>query len=629
MSETNAERRARLKNLVKDFPLDPGVYLMKNLKGQIIYVGKAKALRNRVRSYLTEGQIPVKTQHLVRHIDHIEYILTNTEVEAFLLEASLIKKHRPRYNIRLKDDKAYPYIKCTTTHEYPRFYLCRKVMNDGAAYFGPYTSGLAVRETIHFLNKNFRIRDCSDSFMKNRDRPCMTYQIGRCTAPCVGFVTASDYGADVDQALRFLRGEDTELFESLEGQMKQAAKDERFEAAAKLRDSIYAIQRIWERQTVVSQDKGDKDIVAYHSDERGTLIETLHVRSGRVIGNRSHFISRLDARDESEEPKEWLTSFLNQYYMDNFVPDQIILPIALGADIIKLLQAVLRERAGKTPQVVDQASGEQSKLLQMATRNANNHFQQQVEKQKSKEDGLLEIQRRFKLPKVPTRIECFDISNFQGGETVASQVVYEEGVPKKEDYRRYKIKTVMNEPNDFASMKEVIQRRLKHTEYDDPDLIVVDGGKGQLSQAVAVLKELGREDIPVCGLAKARTKGSFTQQTPDQTEERFFLPGRQNPVVFRSNSEPFRILVSLRDEAHRFAITYHRKLRDRQSLKSELDAVHGLGEKRKTELLKHFGSVEAIRNADPEELAGLKTISLSLAKKIVKELNQDSDGDVG
>ena len=329
--------RADLKERVRELPTGPGVYLMKNASDKVIYVGKAKDLRARVRSYLHEGRNQsAKTLHLVNQIHLIDFLVTKSEVEAFLLEASLIKKFRPKYNIRLKDDKSYPYIRCTTQEDFPRFYLSRKVTSDGALYFGPYTSGLAVRETIRFLNKAFQVRDCSDGFMKTRNRPCMTHQIGRCRAPCVDFVTKKEYRQDVQSALDFLKGLNKKVIKDLSRKMKEASKEERFESAAKIRDSVQAIENLLERQVVVSTEIGlDQDVVAFFGDARGTLIEVLHIRRGRVIGNRYNFVPRLDPTSADEDPKEWLTSFLNQYYSDNIIPDQILLPVDLTDNIYK------------------------------------------------------------------------------------------------------------------------------------------------------------------------------------------------------------------------------------------------------------------------------------------------------
>jgi excinuclease ABC subunit C len=614
------------KELIKDFPQTPGVYLMKNALGKVIYVGKAKSLRARVRSYFhAAAEHSLKTRHLVNQIHHIDYMLTQTEVEAFLLEASLIKKFRPRYNIRLKDDKAYPYIRCAWEHEFPRFSLARRVLNDKALYFGPYTSSNSVRETMRFLNRTFKIRDCTDSFFNARKRPCIAYQMGHCSAPCVNLIKAQEYRADVQGALDFLKGRSAKLMKDLSSRMKLAAQEERFETAGRLRDQLQSMERIWEKQTIVSlKNDIDQDVIAFVGDVRGTLVETLHVRSGRVIGTRPHFLSKLDQTAEGEEVQEWLTSFLNQYYAENFVPDEIILPVNLCGDVIKLLQAVLHERFGKSPRITMAAGSDGKKLLEMTLQNAQSHFQDIVSKRDHQLKGLEQIQERFGLAEIPKRIECYDISHFQGTENVASQVVFEDGVPKKEDYRRYKLRT-FDGANDFAAMKEVLERRFQHTEYDDPQLVVVDGGKGQLSMAIQALKEVGREDIALVGLAKARTTGVFSDAQVESTEERFFLPGRQNALTFPSNSAAFQILVGIRDEAHRFAIDYHRKLRGERTLESALDAIPGLGEKRRKDLLMKFGSVAVIRNASIEELMALKGFNRILAERVLLQLEELED----
>lgn len=616
----------QVKLKVKEFPTQPGVYIMKNQAEKIIYVGKAKNLKNRVRSYFTDSKDHSgKTKLLVQYIRTVEYILTKTEIEAFLLEASLIKKHRPKYNIRLKDDKTYPYIKLSWSDEFPRLYVSRKVTRDGSMYFGPYTSGLAVRDTIRFLNRTFKIRDCTDSFFKTRKRPCLTHQIGRCTAPCVKLVTSEEYRADVEGAKSFLKGQDKRLVKTLTVRMKSASDEERFEVAARLRDSIQAIEAVMERQAVINaaSDK-DQDAVGFYGDERGCLIETVHVRQGRVIGTRAHFFPDLNPMAPEEDARDWFVSFLNQYYEDNIIPQDVLLSVDLGKDLNLLMAEVLKERSGEKNIVVRFATDEKGrKLIEMANENAKSHFESQVAKSQEKKLGLLEIQERLGLQELPLRIECYDISHLQGTETVASQVVFEEGLPAKEHYRRYKIKTVEN--NDYMAMKEVLSRRFQHTEYDEPQLIVVDGGKGQLNIAVKVLEELDLSRIPVVSLAKARTEGEFSDQEVTASEERFFIPKRQNPVIFKPNTEAFQILVGARDEAHRFAITYHRKLRKDRSLESELDLVTGLGEKRKRELLKAFSDIEAIRAADPQEIAKIKGFNRVLAERILLQLNEDGD----
>lgn len=621
MLKRDAEIIEELKEKVRDFPRLPGVYLMKNEAEKIIYVGKAKDIRSRVRSYLTDSkEHSPKTRLLVRNIRTIDTILTKTEVEAFLLEASLIKKHRPRYNIRLKDDKSYPYIRISMADSFPRLYLARKVKKDGSMYFGPYTNGTAVWGTIRFLNRTFQIRDCKDAFMATRKRPCMTHQIGRCKAPCVDLVSKDEYGDDIKQAVTFLRGRDKQIVRDLTKKMKQASEDERYEAAAKVRDSIESIKQILERQAVVNDTSElDQDVVGYHGDERGTLVEMIHIRSGRVIGNKGHFLPLLDSNSQDEDVREWLTSYLNQYYDEALIPDELLLPVDLGRDLTELMSAVFVERSGRKVKIRFPTDAAGSRLIELAATNAKEHFGGHVDKSEMKKKALEEIQERLKLPTVPVRIECFDISTFQGAETVASQVVFEDGVPNKDQYRRYKIKTVKG-TNDFESMREVLTRRFKHTELDLPDLVVIDGGKGQLGIATEVLKEIGQPGIPVVGLAKARTDSDFSSSEVRGSEERFFLPGRQNPVIFKSSSEAFRILVSIRDEAHRFAITYHRKLRESTSLESELDQINGLGPARKKTLLTAFNSIDEIRSADVEKIAALKGFNRASAEVLLEEL---------
>ncbi|MBO9665504.1 MAG: excinuclease ABC subunit UvrC [Bdellovibrio sp.] len=618
-----------LKDRVKEFPTQSGVYLMKGPGDKIIYIGKAKSLRSRVRSYFTDSKDhSPKTRLLVSNILEVEYILTKTEVEAFLLEASLIKKHRPKYNIRLRDDKAYPYIRFSWSEDFPRLYLARKVKKDGSMYFGPYTSGLAVQGTIRFLNRTFKIRDCGDAMFATRKRPCMTYQIGRCTAPCVEYISQEEYRAEVEGAKLFLKGQNRKVIKSLTEKMMTSAEEEKFEVAARLRDSIASIKAILQKQSVINDtSEKDQDAVGFFGDERGCLIETVHVRAGRVIGTRPHFLPHFDPNDPAEDPREWMVDFLNQYYEDNFIPDDVLLPLDIGQDLNKLMEEVLKERSD-TKSSVRFATDERGRnLVEMANENAKSHFLKYVSKSEEKLRGLEEIKDRFNLPEIPRRIECYDISTFQGAETVASQVVFEDGVPAKDHYRRYKIRTVQG-INDFASMYEVLSRRFKHTEYEDPQLIVIDGGKGQLSQAMRILDEIGRKDIPVVGLAKARTESDFQKAEVDSTEERFFLPGRQNPVIFKHNAEALHILVGIRDEAHRFAITYHRKLRENSTLESELDYVVGLGEKRKKTLLTQFNSVDEIRMAEAADIAKLKGFNRVLAERIILQLNDAEEEEI-
>ncbi len=619
----SAERIERIKSKVVDFPQTPGVYLMKNANDKIIYVGKAKRLRNRVRSYFNPNLDHSKTQLLVRNIESIDYILTETEAEAFLLEASLIKKHRPRYNIRLKDDKAYPYIRLSLSDAFPRFYLARKVLNDGSKYFGPYTSGYVVRHTMRFLNQSFQIRDCADHFMKSRKRPCMTHQIGACTAPCVDLVDEKSYGNQVKKAKRFLEKEATTVVKKLKKQMFELAEEEKFELAARFRDSIAAIERVLERQAVINaQATNNQDVIGFFGDERGVLIETLHIRQGRVIGQRNQFFSQVDPTSDKDDAREWLTSFINQYYQDNIVPDEIYLPIDLGRDIIKLLEEVFAHRGHPEINIMFPTHQQGQKLIEMANKNAKSHFDNQVSKSRKKQEGLQLIAKKLHLKEPPNRIECYDISHFQGEESVGSQVVAENGSLAKEHYRRYKIKSKTG-GDDYAAMAEVLGRRLDHEEWDEPDLIIIDGGKGQLNVAVQVLKDKGKSYIPVAGLAKERTKRNFKGEQVEKSMERFYLPGRQNPVTFAEGSEAFKLLVGLRDEAHRFAISFHRKLRDDKSFSSQLDKIKGLGPTITKRLLTTFDSVKSIKQASVGELCEVQGVTESLAQTILDKLNAE------
>ena len=613
-----------LKEKVKEFPQSSGVYLMKSKSEKIIYVGKAKSLRTRVRSYFNENaDHSPKTRLLVTQISDIEFILTKTEVEAFLLEASLIKKHKPKYNIRLKDDKAYPYIKISWSDRFPRLYLSRSVKKDGSFYFGPYTSGGAVFEAIRFLNRTFKIRDCTDAVFKTRKRPCMTWQIGRCTAPCVDMISEEEYRTDVESVKLFLKGQNKKVLKILTDKMKESASAEKFEMAAKIRDSVEAIKSILQKQSVINaSSEKDQDAFGFFGDSRGTLIESVHVRQGRVIGTRSHFFASLNTEDPDEDHREWLVSFLNQYYADNIIPDEVLLPLDIGNDLVKLMQAVLKERSGQSVSVRFATDEKGRDLVGMSNLNAKSHFERFVSKSQEKVKGLEEIKDKLGLLELPNRIECYDISHFQGKETVASQVVFEEGVPSKDNYRRYRLKSVQG-VDDYASMKEVLERRFAHSEYEYPQLIVVDGGKGQLGVALKVLSELGISSVPVVGLAKSRALGSFQDSDVKNSEERFFIKDRQNPIVFRANSEAYQILVGIRDEAHRFAINYHRKLRENSSLESELDLVIGLGEQRKKELLKVFPDLDSIKSASAEEISAVKGFSRVLAERILLQLNED------
>lgn len=595
----------------------PGVYIMKNAQDKIIYIGKSKNIKKRVKTYFSKSP---KNIFIMSQTHSISYLLANTEVDALLLEASLIKKHKPKYNIRLKDDKAYPYIKISTQHKFPKATLVRRVLNDRNLYFGPYTSSFVVKETISFLNKNFNIRDCKDSDFKTRKKPCLTYQMGYCKAPCVNKISKDEYHDDLKKALDFLKGKNKRLVSKIKKQMNEAAKKEQFETASKIRNNLFAIEKLLDNQPIISKNSAnDTDVIGYFSSDQGIMISTLHIRKGRKVGNRNFFLSHLDSNIEIEdEPRTWLVSFLNQYYVENIIPDEILIPINLSLDLTKLLATAFKQRSNKKSRVRFPTDSEGTKLIQMALLHAHDKFKEYVSKSDKKINALKDIQKRFKLKTLPKRIECFDISMLSGEETVASQVVFSNGVPDKEFYRRYKIKD--SKLSDYDAIKEVLTRRFKHEEYEIPDLILIDGGKGQLSCGMTVLKEL-KLKIPVASIAKSRTKSNFLQKDIQISEERFFLPGRKNPVTFKTNQESFKILTNLRDEAHRLAVTYHRKLRESTTLESRLDTI-GISENKKILLLKHFDTIEGIKKASIDEIASIKGIGDKVALKIQSELKK-------
>ncbi len=566
-----------LKKIIKNFPTQCGVYLMKDTNNHVIYVGKAGNLKSRIQSYFSNDK-SFKNTFLVPKVQYIDYILTDTEVEAYLLEANLVKKHNPRYNIRLKDDKSYPYIRCSIKEPFPRFYMERSVKKKGSLYFGPYTTAGFVRQMIQLLNTRFKIRDCSNHFMKGRTKPCLTYHIGACTAPCVDKVSQPDYLQQIKQSVSFLRGKGKTILKNMEKQMKKLSKEERFEEAARLRDNIKAVEFCRAKQTIVSQQNKNLDVMAFHSDKKAILFQTLHIRAGAVVGHRFYYKPNIitdrtvfEKKPGNQKPlckasssftnfSEQFCSFIIQYYMDNLLPDSILLNRKqIDNSLFSTLEKALLKIQGKTTCVREPGGSVEKKLMDMALKNAHIRFTEQYSKKQSLLKGLEDIQKKFHLKNLPERMECFDISHFQGQSQVASQVVFEEGIPKKEDYRKYKIKTVEG-VDDFAGIKEVLDRRFRHEEYPDPHLLIVDGGKGQLNKALLALKSAGRKDIPVVAIAKSRVKSDFSSNKVQSNQERFFLPGRKNAILFKPDSEALNILIHLRDEAHRFAVTYHRRL---------------------------------------------------------------------
>ncbi|WP_309894960.1 excinuclease ABC subunit UvrC [Archangium sp.] len=591
---------AKLEAKLDSLPTEPGVYLMKDRRGEIIYVGKAVNLRNRVRSYFTRtGDTRAFVALLDQFLGDIETVLVHNEKEALLLENELIKKHKPRFNVLLKDDKQYISLRLDRTQTYPRLEVVRRYQKDGARYFGPYSSASAIRETLRIINRFFHLRTCTDHVLANRKRPCLLHQIGRCPAPCVYPVPEHEYRKSVDEVILFLEGKAGELVDGLRSRMKQASGELKFEEAARIRDQLLAIERSLERQKVATTDFKDQDVFASHREGDRLLVYVLYVRQGRLNGGMAFPLGSQEFPDE-----ELLPSFVNLYYdQGNFVPEEVLLP--LDIEEREGLEALLTERKGDKVRVMVPKRGEKRDLVEMAQKNAE---QAVLERRRTKDETevvLRRLQERLHLRNLPRRIECFDISHFQGASIVASQVAATDGEIDKSRYRRYRIKT-LEKQDDFASMHEVITRRLKRgqEEGDLPDLLVIDGGKGQLASALAAAKDLGVEGVDIISLAKSRDLEVHDRDEESaRSPERVFIPHRKDPIVLRQNSAELYLLARLRDEAHRFAITFQQKSMRKGNFHSVLEEIPGVGDARKKMLLRHFGSLKRVREAGIEELA--------------------------
>ncbi len=614
---------ASLVERLKAVPKRPGVYLFRNDRAQVVYVGKAASLRNRMRSYFgAPHSMEAKLLNLRSAIADFEYVVTHTEQEALHLEATLIKRHQPFYNVRLKDDKHYPYLKVDLTNPVPRVYITRRVEKDGARYFGPFASASSVRKTLDITKKLFPWRSCTKTITWDDPRPCLEYYIHRCIAPCASLCTKEEYDEVIRETILFLEGRTDEVLRHLRSQMDGASEALAFERAATLRDQIHAIERVTETQIVASAKPADEDIFGLARSENEAAVQALFVRGTKLVAT-DHFT--LDgAKDASDG--EVLASFLKQFYGSaTYVPRRVLLP----ADVpdAALLVAWLSERRGGPVQIVVPKRGEKRRLLEMAQTNASEALQQararwlaDAGKTQAALDGL---QEELNLPDPPRRIECYDISNIQGTNAVGSMVVFVDGQPRPKEYRRFKIRTVQG-ANDFAMMAEVLKRRFRKAdapaERDGsaadgaakaqawrtlPDLLIVDGGKGQLGAALDAMRDLGVERVPAAGLAKRH--------------EELFVKDMSEPIVLPRTSQALYLVQRVRDEAHRFAVTYHRGLRKKAGMQSALDAVPGVGPKRKRALLRKFGSVKAIREAPLDEIASTLGFTRSLAEK-VKEL---------
>jgi excinuclease ABC subunit C len=615
------QRDDRLAARLAALPADPGVYLLKDRAGKVIYVGKAKSLRSRVQSYFRGGDERYQVQFLVRRVGDLECLVTRNEKEALILENNLIKQYKPRYNIRLKDDKSYVSVKITSADAWPRVLVTRRIARDGSRYFGPFHSASAVRDTLDVIRKVFPLRTCSDPVFKNRTRPCLEYQIKRCLGPCVLPVDRVEYEGHLRAVTLLLEGKDVQLRKLLEDRMRRAAVELRFEDAARFRDQLRAVEKTGQRQRALVHGGGDQDVFGLYREGGCIEAQVLMIRGGKLTANQSFGFADWELPDE-----EVLGSLLTQFYQgERFVPDEVLLPVEL--DDAEPRAELLRERKGRAVSILVPQRGEKVRLLELARANARQAFLERRDDEERSDRTARELQERLQLRNPPKRVECVDISTFQGGETVASVVSFDEGKPDPQSYRRFRIRTVVG-TDDFASMREVLQRRLgKGLEKNDlPDLLVIDGGRGQLGIATAVLADLGITTLDVIGLAKLRVERSAMAPEIERLEERVFLPGRKNPVVLARNSSALFLLQRVRDEAHRFAITYHQKLRDRARLVSPLQAIAGIGETRRRALLRHFGSLARVRAAPVEDIERLPGFGRALAVRIKEALEPDGSG---
>lgn len=601
MASKPSSRQVKFLEEIKHWPIQPGVYVMRDSGQRILYVGKAKNLKNRIRSYFQKASnLSPKTRVLVTKISTLEFTVTNTELEALLLECNLIKKHRPRYNVRLKDDKNFPYFVLDFTHPFPQFRITRKVkLSPELKYFGPYSAG--VRDISRFLLKTFQLRDCSDAKFKNRSRPCLSYEIGTCTAPCVDYVSEQDYGAQVREAILFLNGKKSELEKSLKAQMKEASAALKYEQARILRDKLAALKKISAKQdAVLAERQQDIDVIGRHvgtqGDESVVQWVILYIRGGFLTGRKAYRVPL--GIDDLETAT---ATFLPQVYSKSLIPDEIWL--AEDFPDRKDLESWLSEQAKKKIKIRIGRTEKGIRLLGMAHENAKLIFQERENKNTPQQAGEA-LQQALGLAEIPLTIEGIDISNLQSQAPVGSLVHFEDGVPIKSRYRLYYPKTVEGQ-NDFAMIHEVVLRRFQDSENPRPDLLMIDGGKGQLAAAVKALESLEIE-VPICSLAKARTERGFHLKQVERSEERVFLPGRKNHVALKANSPGLALLQQIRDEAHRFGVKGHRKRRDKEAMESSpLLTLRGIGKKTKEKLLKEFGDLATILAAPDESLRKL------------------------
>jgi excinuclease ABC subunit C len=605
------ERTFDEKSFLRSLTHRPGVYRMLNAKHKVIYVGKARDLKKRVSSYFHRSHDSVKTTAMMALVANVEVTVTNTEAEALILEYNLIKQHKPRFNVILRDDKSYPYIYVSTRHSFPRLQFHRGPRKGKGRYFGPYPSTRAVRQTLNELQKLFLVRQCKDSYFRNRTRPCLQYQIKRCTAPCVDLVSKEQYAKDVDAAIEFLEGKNRSVINRFADRMEQASAEQHYERAARFRDQISRLKEIEARQLVSRSANKDLDILGFESNGAIHCVTVLFIRNGALIGSHDHF-PRIAGEDDKQKI---LNGFVSQYYLGRDAPAEIILDTEI--EDTRLLELELSERMGRKIAIRSRVRGDRARWLQMARTNAEQGLNLQVASNATIRRQFAALAEVLQLEETPERLECFDVSHTSGEATVASCVVFNAAGPLKSDYRRFNLKPD-SAGDDYAAMAEALRRRytrVKKGEVPTPDVLFVDGGKGQLAEAMTVLGELELDWLNVVAVAKGRARKVGA--------ERLFLPGKKTAIQLPSNSPALLLIQQIRDEAHRFAITGHRARRSKSRKTSRLEQIPGLGPKRRRELLRQFGGLQGVIGAGIDDLAKVRGISRSLAESIYNDLHLD------
>jgi excinuclease ABC subunit C len=606
--------RFRIKDKLSKVSSQSGVYLMKDVHGKVIYVGKARSLKKRLASYFKRignrtSQTDMKTEILIRNISDFDTIITDNEKEALILESNLIKRFKPRYNVILKDDKRYPSLRLDIKNPYPNLVVVRKIAKDGALYFGPFSSSMAVQKTLKIIHKTFRLRKCKQKEFKRRTRPCLNYQIGSCLGPCCLEVNSQIYNDIVKEVVLFLKGRTPDLIKKIKQEMISAANAHEYEKAAVLRDKMFALEQTLAKQVAVTNDFIDRDVFGIARSDENSMLTILFIRSGFLIGTRNFKFSNTMSTES-----EMIGEFIRQYYdSTRFVPKEILLPRPL--EDVFLTEEMFSEFKGQKVNILSPKRGEKFRLIKLADQNAKNSLRELIVELSKDHQLLVRLQQRLKMDRIPIRIECFDNSSISGKDAVSCMVVFENGKPNKSLYRKYRLKTATPK-DDYACMAEVLSRRYGKSKASEPypDILMVDGGKGQLSIAVSVLTSLKLEkNIQLISIAKRNEKKG-------ETQDKIYKPGQANPVNLGREGDLILFFERIRDEAHRFAISFHRKRRIKTLMHSSLDSIQGVGEKRKLILLKHFKSIKKIRAATLEELSALPGISYKIAEKIKNSL---------